>query len=113
MKRLWRHWVDDSRSRYVDPNDGELKADRRRPWQIVGPGQIVLYFIVFGALIAGSLYVHTVSTRFDQQHRQSQCIRAALRPIVEAAAEIRASPKLLKAEHQFLRATEGVDPKGC
>lgn len=109
---MLRHWFKDHRHVYVDPNDGQSKPDRRRAWQRIGPGQAVLYVLVIGMLIGGLIYVESVSHRFNQQTAKTECLRAALRPIVSAAAHIDGTPELERAEHAYLEATRGLRTPG-
>lgn len=108
------HWFRDSRATYVDPRDGEEKRERRKPWQAVGPGVAFLYAVMVVLVCGALVYAKDISDRFNEQQARTQCLRATLRPIVKAAAELHAGPRLLAAEHAYLQATKGLHvPRSC
>lgn len=109
---ILRHWFKDHRRIYVDPASNEHRPERRRAWSVLGPGQVIMAVLLI-ALVAWSLYsAHDVSRRFDEQQARTACLRAALRPIVAAAAKLGGGPDLLRAEHAYLTATAGLSPPG-
>ena len=108
-----RHWFADNRRTYKDPTGAEHR-ERRKSWQVIGPGQVVLYFLVVAMLCGGLIYVKHVQDQFNKQSARTVCLRGALRPIVQAAARYKGDPVLLKAEQAYLDATKGLRvPRHC
>lgn len=108
-----RHWFGDNRRVYKAP-DGSERPERRKTWQVIGPGQLVLYALVVGMICAGLVYVKHVQDQFQRQAARTVCLRGTLRPIVAAAARLSDDKELLRAERAYLDATKGLRvPKRC